>query len=65
MPLDRDQLTSNTPAVTWLHVTAGVLEHFDYWPVPLSEMLCGDPVALSTMVMAAVSAPVVVGVKWP
>jgi len=34
-------------------------------PVPDSEMLCGEPLALSVMVMAAVSAPVVAGVKWP
>ena len=34
-------------------------------PVPVSAIDCGDPVALSVMVMAAVSAPVVVGVKWP
>ena len=34
-------------------------------PVPLSEMLCGDPVALSVMVTAAESGPVVAGVKWP
>jgi len=34
-------------------------------PVPLSAMLCGDPLALSVMVTAAESGPVVVGVKWP
>jgi hypothetical protein len=28
-------------------------------------MLCGDPLALSVIVIAAVSAPVVAGVKWP
>ena len=32
-----------------------------YWPVPLSAMLCGDPVALSVMVTAADNAPVDVG----
>jgi len=34
-------------------------------PVPVSEMVCGDPLALSAMVMAAVNAPVMVGPKWP
>ena len=34
-------------------------------PVPLSAMVCGELEALSVMVMAAVSAPVVVGPKWP
>jgi len=34
-------------------------------PVPDSAMLCGEPLALSVMVTAAVSAPVVAGVKWP
>jgi hypothetical protein len=34
-----------------------------YCPVPLSEILCGDPEALSVMVTAAVRAPVVAGVK--
>jgi len=34
-------------------------------PVPLSEMLFGDPLALSVMVTAAESGPVVVGVKCP
>ena len=28
-------------------------------------MLCGEPLALSVMVMAAVSVPVAAGVKWP
>ena len=34
-------------------------------PVPLKAMVCGDVGALSAMVMAAVSAPVVVGAKCP
>jgi hypothetical protein len=34
-------------------------------PVPDSAMLCGEPLALSVMVTAAVSAPVAAGVKWP
>jgi hypothetical protein len=34
-------------------------------PVPLSETLCGEFDALSVMVMAAVSGPVVVGAKCP
>jgi len=34
-------------------------------PVPLSEIDCGDPLALSVMVTAAESGPVVVGVKCP
>jgi len=34
-------------------------------PFPLNMMLCGEPVALSVIVMAAVSAPAVVGAKWP
>jgi hypothetical protein len=32
-------------------------------PVPLTDTLCGLPVALSVMVMAPVQAPVAVGVK--
>ena len=38
---------------------------YNHCPVPLREMLCGEPLALSVMVTAALSAPVVVGVKWP
>ena len=34
-------------------------------PVPLREMLCGEPVALSVMVMAAVRAPAAAGAKCP
>ena len=34
-------------------------------PVPVSATFCGDPPALSLMVMAAVSAPPVVGSKCP
>jgi len=34
-------------------------------PVPLSETICGEPMALSVMVIAAVRAPVVVGPKCP
>jgi len=34
-------------------------------PVPLREIDCGELDALSVMVMAAVSAPVAAGVKWP
>jgi len=34
-------------------------------PVPLREIVCGDPVALSVMVTAAVIAPVDVGAKCP
>jgi hypothetical protein len=34
-------------------------------PVPPSEMLCGEPVALSVMVMAAVNGPTAAGVKCP
>ena len=34
-------------------------------PVPLSEMLCGDPLALSVMITVAESGPVVAGVKCP
>ena len=34
-------------------------------PVPLRAMLCGESLALSVMVMAAVIAPPVIGVKWP
>ena len=34
-------------------------------PVPLSEMLCGDPPALSVMITAAENGPVVAGVKCP
>ena len=34
-------------------------------PVPLSEMLCGDPLALSVMVIEAGRDPVVVGPKCP
>lgn len=37
----------------------------DQCPVPLSAMLCGDPLALSVMVMFAVSAPVTPGAKCP
>jgi len=33
--------------------------------VPLRVIDCGELAALSVMVMAAVSAPVVAGVKWP
>src|SRR5580698_2269131 len=34
-------------------------------PVPVRETVCGEPVALSVMVMAAVMAPAVTGPKWP
>ena len=34
-------------------------------PVPLSAMLCGEPSALSAMVIAAAMAPTVVGAKCP
>ena len=34
-------------------------------PVPDSAMLCGEPLALSVIVMAAVIAPAAAGVKWP
>jgi hypothetical protein len=34
-------------------------------PVPVRVIDCGDPAALSVMVMAAVSAPKTVGLKWP
>ena len=34
-------------------------------PVPLSAIACGEPPALSTIVMAAVRAPPVSGLKWP
>ena len=34
-------------------------------PVPLREIDCGELVALSVMVMAAVMAPAFVGEKWP
>ena len=34
-------------------------------PVPVRETVCGEPVALSVMVMAAVIAPAVAGAKWP
>ena len=36
-----------------------------FTPVPLSAILCGELLALSVMVMAAVNAPAVVGAKWP
>ena len=36
-----------------------------YCPVPLSAILCGEPVALSVIVTAAASEPVFVGAKWP
>jgi hypothetical protein len=41
-------------------VTAGGVR-----PVPLRDIDCGELAALSVMVMAAVSAPVFVGAKWP
>ena len=34
-------------------------------PVPLNAMLCGDPLALSVIVIAAVCTPVAVGAKCP
>ena len=34
-------------------------------PVPVRAMVCGDPVALSAMVTAAVSGPTAAGVKCP
>jgi len=34
-------------------------------PVPLNEIVCGELLALSMMVIVAVSVPVVVGAKWP
>jgi hypothetical protein len=34
-------------------------------PVPLRAIECGDPLALSVIEMEAVSAPEVVGAKWP
>ena len=34
-------------------------------PVPVSAIDCGDPLALSVMVTAAVSAPAAAGAKWP
>src|ERR1039458_1411719 len=34
-----------------------------YCPVPLNAILCGDPVALSVIVTAAVKAPVTFGAK--
>jgi len=37
----------------------------DVVPVPVKLMVCGEPVALSVMVTAAVLAPVVVGAKCP
>jgi hypothetical protein len=38
---------------------------FPYCPVPVSKMLCGEPVAVSVIVTAAVSEPAVVGVICP
>lgn len=35
------------------------------WPVPLSEIDCGEPPALSVMAIEAVSAPATMGVKCP
>lgn len=37
----------------------------NHCPVPLSAIVCGEPVALSVMVTAAESAPVVMGAKCP
>ena len=34
-------------------------------PLPLSEMVCGDPLALSAMVTAAVKTPVTTGATCP
>ena len=34
-------------------------------PVPLSAIVCGDPVMLSKILMAAVNGPVAIGAKWP
>jgi len=36
-----------------------------HFPVPLKAIVCGEPLALSVIVMDAVSAPVVVGARWP
>jgi hypothetical protein len=33
--------------------------------VPLKAMVCGEPLALSVIVIVAGRAPVVVGEKWP
>ena len=38
---------------------------YNHCPVPLNAMLCGEPLALSVMVTAAVCAPAAAGVKWP
>lgn len=39
--------------------------HRHYCPVPVSAMLCGEPDALSVIVIAAVCAPLEVGAKCP
>lgn len=36
-----------------------------YCPVPLNAIVCGEPLAVSVMVMVAVRAPVVAGAKCP
>jgi len=34
-------------------------------PVPVTVMVCGDPVALSVMTTVAEYEPVAIGAKWP
>lgn len=57
--LDAPTVVAGKLRVVADRVTGGVT------PVPLNAMVCGEPVALSEMVMDAVSAPAVVGPKWP
>lgn len=58
-PLDEPTFTDPNERLVAERVTGGIT------PVPLSATLCGEPAALSVMVMAAVSAPPAVGAKCP
>ena len=58
-PLDEPTFTDPKERLVAENVTGG------FSPVPLSAMVCGDPLAVSEMVTVAVAAPVAVGAKCP
>ena len=62
---DCDALAVPTVVAGYERLLAESVTGPDATPVPLSAMLCGDVLALSVMVTAAVNAPDVLGAKCP
>jgi hypothetical protein len=62
---DCDALVDSTCSPAKVKLVADRSTAGGVWPVPDSAMVCGEPLALSVMVIVAVSVPVAAGVKWP